>query len=91
MSGMTTRSRRSQGPPQPNYDIPPPPSGAVLSPTPELQRGRPGAANGNTCIGLLLAACECTCMRACHSLSGDWHMTAMEQLETLRTIVSMCR
>ena len=53
MSGMTTRSRRSQGPPQPDYDTPPPPSGAVLSPTPKQQGSGAGATSGGTRTGLL--------------------------------------
>ena len=57
MSGMTTRSRRSQGPPQPNYDIPPPPSGAVLSSASKQQGSQSGATNGGTHAGLLLTAC----------------------------------
>jgi hypothetical protein len=82
MSGMNTRSRRSQGPPQPNYNIPPPPSGAVLSPTPKQHGGRSAAANGGTRSGVPQTACD-ACTRICRPLS-TWLCTRWyEQLKIL--------
>lgn len=59
MGGMTTRSRRTQDSSrQPNYDIPPPPSGV----SPVKQPGsRSGATNGDTrtlsCVSAVVLSC----------------------------------
>lgn len=88
MSGMTTRSRRNQGPPQPNYDIPPPPSGAVLSPTSKQQGSQPGATNGGVHTGLLPTACTCVWMCLSYS-STNVHMIDTNSVRTC-TLVYAC-